>query len=59
MTIQIPPDNIFDRILALFGRRRGIIMPPQLDKTINQFGHHVIIKAKKEGFLTALFKRKP
>ena len=59
MTIQIPPGTIIDRIfLKVFGKRRGIIMPNHLDNTINQFGHHVIIKTKKESFLKALFKRK-
>ena len=59
MSIQLPPDNIFDRILAFFGKRRVIIMPKHLDKTINQFGQHATIKVKKEGFLTALlFNRK-
>jgi len=58
MTIQLPPDNIFDRILAFLGKRRGIIMPKHLDKTTNQFGHHAIIKTRKENFLKALFKRK-
>ena len=59
MTIQLPPDNIFDSVLKVFGKRRGIIVP--LNKTTNQFGfdRHAVIKAKKEGFLKALFKRKP
>ena len=58
MTIHIPPDNILDRILAFLGKRRGIIMPTNLDKIFNQFSRHVDIKAKKENFLKALFKRK-
>ena len=59
MTIQVPSDNILDRILKVFGKRRGIIMPKHLDKTTNQFGHHAIIRTKKENFLKALFRRKP
>ena len=59
MTIQILPDNILDRILSLFGKRRGIIMPKHLDKTTKKFGQHAIIKTRKESFLKALlFKRK-
>ena len=58
MTIQLPPDNLLDRILKVLGKRREIIIPRQLDKTTKQFGHHAIIRAKKESFLTALFKRK-
>ena len=62
MTIQLPPDNILDRILDRilvgFGKRRGIIMPSQFDKASKEFGHHAIIKTRKENFLKALFKRK-
>ena len=59
MTIQIPPDNIFDSILEVLGKRRGIIIPKHLDKTTTQFGQHAIVKTRKESFLKALlFNRK-
>ena len=27
MTIRLPPPNILDRILTIFGKERGIILP--------------------------------
>jgi len=58
MTIRLPPDNFIDHILAIFGKKRKIIYPDNINQTIEQLGPYVNIKTKKEGFLKALFRRK-
>ena len=57
MTIRLPPDNFLDRILAIFGKKRKIIMPENLHQTEKQLGPYVTTKARKEGFFKALFRR--
>ena len=59
MTIRLPPDNILDHILAIFGKKRKIIMPDNLDQTEKQLGPYTTIKARKEGFFKTLFRRQP
>lgn len=58
MTIRIPPENILDRVLRLFGKERKIIFPEGAGKTYRETGPYVQIKARKESFLKALFRRK-
>ena len=57
MTIRLPPDNSLDRILAIFGKKRKIIYPHNLNQLEKQLGPYVTIQARKEGFLKALFRR--
>jgi hypothetical protein len=56
MTIRLPPDNFLDRILAIFGKKRKIIMPENINQIENQLGPYVTIQARKEGFFKALFR---
>ena len=54
MTIRLPSDNIFDRILTIFGKKRGIILPStQAESFRNGTSPYVTLKAKKESFLKA------
>ena len=55
MTIRLPPDNIFDRILTIFGKHRRIILPKS---NFNQHNRnpYVTIKAKKENFIKCLLR---
>jgi hypothetical protein len=55
MTIRIPEDNILDKILKLFGKKREFIVPEEAEKIYKELGPHVQIKAKKESFFKALF----
>ncbi len=56
MTIRLPPDNFLDRILAIFGKKRKIIMPGNINQIEQQLGPYTTIKARKEGFFKALFR---
>jgi len=51
MTIRLPKPNIFDELLRLFGKRRAVYIPPNVNK---EFGPYSIIVAKKESFVKAL-----
>ena len=60
MTIRLPPDNILDRILAIFGKKRGIILPsthaePSFNE-VDTTNPYLSLKARKESFIKALFK---
>ena len=57
MTIRLPPDNFLDHILAIFGKKRKIIILDNISQAEKQLGPYVTIKAKKEGFFKALFRR--
>ena len=57
MTIKVPPDNIWDNILKLFGKKRRIVMPESVDKIYEKFGQYAIIKDRKENFWKALFRK--
>jgi len=56
MTIRLPPDNFLDSILAIFGKKRKIIMPENSNQIEQQLGPYVTIQARKEGFFKALFR---
>jgi hypothetical protein len=58
VTIKIPADNILDRILKYFGKKRGVILPPEANKIYKKTGPYVQIKARKENFFKALFSKK-
>lgn len=57
MTIKIPPQTIFDKILKLFGKERKIIIPSEAGKIYDKFGAYVQIKANRENFFKALFRK--
>lgn len=57
MTIRIPPENLLDKILKLFGKKRRVIMPAKAGKIYDDIGPYVQIKARREGFFKALFRR--
>lgn len=57
MTIIIPPENLLDKLLKLLGKERQIIMPAETGKIYSEKGSYVNIKAKREGFFKALFRR--
>ena len=53
MTIRIPQPNIFDRLLRLIGKKRGVIFPKEPFK---KYSPYVSVNAYKESFLKALFR---
>jgi hypothetical protein len=57
MTIRLPPDNFLDRILAIFGKKRKIIIPDNINQTEKQLGPYTTTQARKEGFFKTLFRR--
>ncbi len=57
MTIRISPENFLDKVLKLFGKERRVIMPAEAGKLYEEKGPYVQIKAKREGFFEALFRR--
>ena len=56
MTIRIPPENILDRILRRLGKERQILIPQEAVRICNELGPYVQIKAKRESFISALFR---
>jgi len=58
MTIRIPPENILDKVLRLFGRERKITIPEGIDAIYKNKGPYVQIKAKREGFFKVIFRKK-
>ncbi len=57
MTIRIPPENLLDKVLKLFGKERQVIMPEEAEKLYEEKGPYVQIKAKREGFFKVLFRK--
>ena len=57
MTIRISPENYLDKVLKLFGKERQVIMPAEAGKLYEEKGPYVQIKAKREGFFKALFRK--
>ena len=58
MTVRIPPENILDKVLKLFGKEREIIIPEETDTIYKDKGPYVQIKSKRENFIKALFRKK-
>jgi len=54
MTIKIPPENLLDKVLKLFGKERRVIMPAEAGKIYDEKGPYVQIKAEREGFFKTL-----
>ena len=59
MTIRIPTENFLDKLLKLFGKKRRIIVPAEAEKIYADKGPYVQIKAGKEGFFKAFFRKNP
>ena len=57
MTIRVPEKNILDRILALFGKTRQI-RAAGADDAYRDHGPYVQVKARREGFWKAIFKKR-
>jgi len=57
MTIRVPPENILDKILKLFGKERKVVVPEGADEVYKDKGPYVQMKAEREGFLKALFRK--
>ncbi len=57
MTIRISPENFLDKVLKLFGKERQVIMPEEAEELYEEKGPYVQIKAKREGFIKALFRK--
>jgi len=57
MTIKIPPENILDKILKLLGKERKVIFPEGTEGAYQKLGPYVYIKARREGFFKALFRK--
>ncbi len=56
MTIRIPPENFLDRILRLMGKERLVVIPQATVRLCNELGPYVQVTARRESFLTALFR---
>jgi hypothetical protein len=56
MTIRIPPETVFDRILRLFGKERLVVIPQAAVRLCNELGPHIQVMARRESFFTALFR---
>jgi len=56
MTIRTPQKNILDKILAVFGKERGIGLPENTDQLYNKYGPYVYTKARRESFWKVFLK---
>jgi len=57
MTIRVPPENILDKIVKLYGKERRVVIPEGADEVYKDKGPYVQMKAGREGFLKALFRK--
>jgi hypothetical protein len=57
MTIKVPSDNIWDKILHLLGKNRKIIIPENAGEIYEKFGQYSTIKGRRENFWKALFRK--
>jgi len=57
MTIKTPPQKIWDDILNFFGKKRRVIIPKEAGEVYDKYGQYSIIKARKENFWIALFRK--
>lgn len=53
MTIRIPQRTLADTVLAVFRKRRGVLLPKDVHQ---EFGPYVFAQAKRESFWKALFR---
>ena len=56
MTVRIPPENILDKILKLFGREREVMIPDKAGNAYRDIGPYVQMRGKRESFFKALFR---
>jgi hypothetical protein len=56
VTIRIPTENFFDKILKIFGKKRRVVLPDNIGDIYKDFGPHVYIQAKKEPILRAIMR---
>ncbi len=54
MTIRFQEPNIFDRILALFGKKRGYVIPSE--NPYKKWGRYVYYVIPRESFFKALLR---
>ena len=57
MTVRIPPENILDKILKLFGKEHEVIIPEEAGKIYEDIGPYVQIKGNRESFFKALMRK--
>lgn len=57
MTVRIPPENILDKVLKLFGKERKVIIPEQAVQVYRDTGPYVQIRGKREDLFKALFRK--
>jgi hypothetical protein len=55
MTLRIPKQNFADRLLISLGKKRGVIVPADIQ---GKFGPYAFEQAKRESFWKALFRQK-
>lgn len=55
MTIRLPQPTVFDQLLHLLGKKRGVILPTKAHKA---YGPYVYANGKKENFWKALLRSK-
>lgn len=58
MTIKIPRENIFDKILKLVKKERKVIISDNAYKVYQNKGPYVQIRGKRENFWKVLFRIK-
>jgi len=58
MTIRIPPETILDKILQALGKERQIVISREAVRICNELGLYAQVSGEREGFLSALFRRK-
>jgi hypothetical protein len=58
MTIRVPPENILDKNLKNLGKERQVIIPEEAGKIYGEREPYVQIRAKRESFFKALFRRR-
>lgn len=54
MTIKIQEPNILDKILGLFGKKRGFVLPKE--NPYEKYGPYVTFSVPRENFFNALFR---
>ena len=57
MTVRIPPENILDKILKLFGKQREAVIPEEAEEIYRETGPYAQIRGKREGFFKAFLRK--
>jgi len=53
MTVKLPEPNVFDKLLRLLGKKRGVFVPEISNSSYGQYGYAA---GKKENLLMAFFR---